>query len=313
MSIKINLNGLTAEGRNFDVTAGAQTTSTFFGNFDALYQQNGTGTFSGTATPPTPAGHFGGTQFLSQALTSAPAVQAWSANSDNLDYTFRDASAPGGAHTLTGNLDSLSFFSSVDATLLDVEIGDLGITDNLYKTDPLHEIVNGLQNHDSSALRSYLFERDLDIDGSSGDDVIVSGNGNDILRGNAGNDSLSSGAGNDILYGGTGNDVLNGGSGADLLFGGAGNDVLIGGEGFDVLSGGSGADQFTYESSNFGWDVITDFSRAQGDKLVFSSDIFATAQDAVDSFFFGVLAYDLSNAIVLAGVSSLTTSDVVIV
>jgi Ca2+-binding RTX toxin-like protein len=40
--------------------------------------------------------------------------------------------------------------------------------------------------------------------------------------------------------GGDGNDILVGGDGADVLSGGAGDDVLIGGLGLDVLSGGAG-------------------------------------------------------------------------
>jgi hypothetical protein len=77
MAINITLNGLTAEGRNFDVSAGTQAATTFFGNFDTYYRQDGPGTFSGTATPPTPPGHLGGTQFLSQSASPLPAVQSW--------------------------------------------------------------------------------------------------------------------------------------------------------------------------------------------------------------------------------------------
>jgi Ca2+-binding RTX toxin-like protein len=42
--------------------------------------------------------------------------------------------------------------------------------------------------------------------------------------------------------GGAGDDVLIGGDGADVLSGGAGDDVLIGGLGIDVLNGGDGDD-----------------------------------------------------------------------
>lgn len=68
-------------------------------------------------------------------------------------------------------------------------------------------------------------------------------------------------------------DVLTGGSASDTLVGGAGNDTLVGGIGGDVLTGGTGADMFTYTTqaatistvSNF--DVITDFSYTEGDRL----------------------------------------------
>lgn len=65
----------------------------------------------------------------------------------------------------------------------------------------------------------------LTTDGTSGDDLIVSGSGDDQLGGGAGNDFIDAGAGNDQLAGGDGADNLNGGSGADTMTGGAGDDV----------------------------------------------------------------------------------------
>ncbi|QBY02449.1 calcium-binding protein [Rhodophyticola sp. CCM32] len=84
------------------------------------------------------------------------------------------------------------------------------------------------------------------LNGASGDDTILGGDGNDVLNGKAGddrlyggndNDKLNGGDGVDRLYGGNGNDTLNGGDGDDLLFGGDGNDKLNGGAGDDRLYG----------------------------------------------------------------------------
>ena len=90
--------------------------------------------------------------------------------------------------------------------------------------------------------------------------------GNDILTGTASNDRLSGLAGNDTLDGASGNDVLNGG---------VGNDVLMGGIGKDKLTGGAGADTFKFvlanESTFWSMDTITDFKRAQGDKIDLSA------------------------------------------
>ncbi|MEU2451137.1 FG-GAP-like repeat-containing protein [Streptomyces sp. NPDC012765] len=98
------------------------------------------------------------------------------------------------------------------------------------------------------------------VNGTSGSDVIVTGNGNDAVSGNGGNDTictfggndaLSAGSGNDYVDGGDGNDAISGGDGTDTVKGGAGNDALSGGNGndtvvggadSDTLSGGSGAD-----------------------------------------------------------------------
>ncbi|MDU9037876.1 calcium-binding protein, partial [Pseudomonas corrugata] len=83
------------------------------------------------------------------------------------------------------------------------------------------------------------------------------------------------GAGNaldNVLTGNAASNTLNGGAGNDQLDGGAGNDLLIGGIGTDTLSGGAGADRFVFSALNelgidVARDVITDFSRLQGDKL----------------------------------------------
>ncbi|MEW2133199.1 FG-GAP-like repeat-containing protein [Streptomyces sp. NPDC005435] len=98
------------------------------------------------------------------------------------------------------------------------------------------------------------------VTGTSGADVIVTGNGNDSVSGNGGNDTICAfggndavsagggadhvdgGPGNDAISGGDGNDVIHGGAGDDALSGGAGNDVVVGSAGGDTLSGGNGTD-----------------------------------------------------------------------
>jgi Ca2+-binding RTX toxin-like protein len=98
--------------------------------------------------------------------------------------------------------------------------------------------------------------------------VLNGTSGNDTLKGVAGNDSLSGLAGNDLLLGSS--------SGFDTLDGGAGNDTLVFGEGQEVFTGGTGADLFQYTKSWFfqksRWespenDLITDFNRAEGDRI----------------------------------------------
>ena len=67
---------------------------------------------------------------------------------------------------------------------------------------------------------------------------------------------------------GTGkNDVLIGSSGADTIDAGAGNDTLKGGAGTDYLTGGRGADTFII-AAHSGYDIITDFNPAEGDRIV---------------------------------------------
>ena len=103
--------------------------------------------------------------------------------------------------------------------------------------------------------------------------------GADAFAGSAGNDRLDGRGGDDRLSGADGNDVLLGGGGADVLDGGAGNDTLVGGGGADTLTGGAGADVFRYVSlpeaappdARLRPEVITAFSRAEGDKIDLSA------------------------------------------
>lgn len=71
--------------------------------------------------------------------------------------------------------------------------------------------------------------------------------------------------------GGKGNDLLRGDAEANRLSGGTGRDTLEGGAGADTLIGGGGADRFVFttksDSTARARDVISDFSRAQGDKI----------------------------------------------
>lgn len=164
---------------------------------------------------------------------------------------------------------------------------------------------------------------DNSIIGASGNDQLFGLGGNDILNGSLGNDLLSGGNGLDWLIGGYGNDQLSGDGGSDSLLGGSGNDLLNGGSGADVLTGGSGRDRFVFDlapnlSGNV--DIITDFSHAQGDKLLLSKADFTgftqtgaltagqflaaagatTAQDAEDRIIYdtstGALYYDVDGA-----------------
>ncbi|WP_157269749.1 M10 family metallopeptidase [Azohydromonas aeria] len=76
-----------------------------------------------------------------------------------------------------------------------------------------------------------------------------------------------------VLTGNAGANLLRGGAGNDTLLGGLGHDTLAGGAGRDLLTGGTGADVFDFNGAGDGgitaqaWDVISDFSAAQGDRI----------------------------------------------
>lgn len=92
----------------------------------------------------------------------------------------------------------------------------------------------------------------------------------------SGHDTITGTRLSDLLKGGSGDDVVNGGRGNDRLYGESGADTLIGGPGRDVMTGGWGADDFVFRSAAESLrgsrnDVITDFSRRQGDKIDLSA------------------------------------------
>jgi Ca2+-binding RTX toxin-like protein len=104
---------------------------------------------------------------------------------------------------------------------------------------------------------------------SKSDDVYAASALGGAVDGRGGNDVLVGSEADDKLIGGRGNDILRGGSGNDILVGGRGDDFLQGFGGSDVLTGGAGADTFWWHWSNGPGDrdVITDFNRAEGDKI----------------------------------------------
>ncbi len=79
----------------------------------------------------------------------------------------------------------------------------------------------------------------------------------------------------------------------NVIIGTDGDDVLVGGSGDDVLTGGLGSDIFDYNNVNDGFDIITDFSLSEGDKLDLSDLLDYQAGDALSDFVrVGVDLYD---------------------
>ncbi|WP_413168090.1 Ig-like domain-containing protein [Capilliphycus salinus ALCB114379] len=111
------------------------------------------------------------------------------------------------------------------------------------------------------------------IAGDLGDDIILGGGADDILRGDLNSrDSQVGIGGNDVIFGGTGNDRIGGKGGNDQLFGDEGDDGIWGDDGDDLLRGGLGNDTLTGDdfsggsgSDTFilalgeGTDIIIDF------------------------------------------------------
>ena len=84
--------------------------------------------------------------------------------------------------------------------------------------------------------------------------------GDDVVEGSG----LAAGSIQLTANGGADNDVLVGGDGNDVLSGGAGDDVLIGGSGIDIIDGGDGDD---VEIESLGADTVTSATAAGEDWL----------------------------------------------
>lgn len=147
---------------------------------------------------------------------------------------------------------------------------DAGYTDadgNIVGGDGVADKVNGNAGSDSISTGSgndlaagdmvgnewsfidgkWVFNKDNIVDNGDGynpsyDDVIKTGDGNDVLLGNGGNDQLFAGAGDDIVNAGTGDDIAHGGDGDDILNLEDGDDFASGGAGADIINAGAGND-----------------------------------------------------------------------
>jgi Ca2+-binding RTX toxin-like protein len=134
-----------------------------------------------------------------------------------------------------------------------VEIVPLVIRDNPNTTGP-----------DSNYLQ-YTGEDHVVLGGTAGNDIIISGDGDDTVYGDGGNDRLEGGAGNDAVLGGAGDDIISDSFGDNRLEGNAGNDVIVAGSmlaGGNLILGGDGQD-FIITTE----DVSTTFG-GQGDDFI---------------------------------------------
>ena len=134
------------------------------------------------------------------------------------------------------------------------------------------------------------------LEGFAGIDNIDGGSGADFVQGNAGNDSL---------IGGDGADVVRGGRDDDVLAGGAGDDFISGDRGADTVTGGAGADIF-HTFTGAATDRVTDFSRADGDRVgVLSGATYTVSQSGAD------VVVDLGggNQMILVGVQQSALTD----
>jgi Ca2+-binding RTX toxin-like protein len=213
-----------------------------------------------------------------------------------------------GADTLRGASGADTLMGDAGSDSLNGDVGD----DRVFAGDGADTIVessgaNYLRGDAGNDTIQGGTEFD-DINGNTGDDTLSGYFGDDWVVGGKDNDRLFGGAGNDLVYGnlgsdtcdgGEGNDIVRGGQDNDTLSGGMGDDFLSGDRGDDVMSGGSGADIFS-SFGEAGIDRVTDFNRAQGDRVQLDpGTIYTAAQVGADT----VVTMEGGGQLILVGVA----------
>jgi Ca2+-binding RTX toxin-like protein len=170
-----------------------------------------------------------------------------------------------GNDTMYGGAGADDFFAEATLDGADVMHGGDGEDDAVYssRTASLNlTLGNGLAD-DGEAGEGDTIGADVeDASGGSADDVMIGSSKQNWLRGGDGNDEIYGGAGGDILTGDAGDDSLFGEVGNDDLSGDAnfvdvGNDVLTGGDGSDLLYA-MGGDDLLFNADAFADEVYCD-------------------------------------------------------
>jgi Ca2+-binding RTX toxin-like protein len=146
------------------------------------------------------------------------------------------------AEILTKEERSAAAATAASATRWTVHVGTGGLSTSGTDT-----------GSDASEVQIGAAATGNNLNGGSGNDLLVNGHFGGTLNGGSGNDVLLGGDRQETLYGADDDDHLLGGGGEDTLIGGVGNDQLEGGDDFDTYSFfvGDGFDR-VYDSDGLG-------------------------------------------------------------
>lgn len=193
---------------------------------------------------------------------------------DGADSLYGDAgndviNGGAGNDTLTGGLGN-------DTFAFDSGHGNDTITDFEPTNDKI-SLQQGTFSSSQDALNHVTYDANgATIDTGNGNSIFIEGAAQDSITA----DTFNTPDGDSLLDGSKGNDTLITGLGNDTINGGAGNDIINGGAGNDILTGGAGNDTFVFNAGN-GNDTITDFKSGE-DALHFGKGVFKDSQDALN-------------------------------
>lgn len=179
MTITIDLNA-NSSGNGVDLQA-------VFDDFNANFSL-GSGNHGYFFDGAAPAG-LGGTQYYAADMDSSSSYTGGVlATAGTTDFAY-DLSS----HTITGDLDGFSFGSTLayDATAGQYEFSDssVDISGLGLSGSDTNSVLTGIYTGSTSTLESTL-DQGVEINGSTGDDVIGGWAGDDVLTGNAGADTF---------------------------------------------------------------------------------------------------------------------------
>ncbi|GHF17622.1 hypothetical protein GCM10017044_10030 [Kordiimonas sediminis] len=194
----------------------------------------------------------------------------------------------------------------VDAAGLTLSDADPDVADPMLTATDI-QASNGIIH----ALNGVLLPADLlQSDGSNDVDLVIGGDGVDVIRTGLDADLIAAGAGKDKVFAGRGDDLVLGGDDRDQIFGGwghdtlhgdNGNDIIKGGWGHDMIAGGSGDDQLF---GGWGSDTFV-FAAGDGYDRIFG---FQDGEDLIDLSAYGFTGFaDIADMI--SGTGAKTTID----
>uniref|UniRef100_UPI001CC1BBA0 retention module-containing protein n=1 Tax=Pseudomonas sp. BF-B-25 TaxID=2832355 RepID=UPI001CC1BBA0 len=174
---------------------------------------------------------------------------------------------------------------------------------------------NGAENYELTMTVNYAGAHEVTTDyhgtytandnhgGSDSANLTISYQDGHTLTGTSGDDVLVAGTGNNIINAGDGNDVLTAGSGNNELHGGAGNDLLFSGQGNDILDGGTGIDTASYAHATAGVTVGLSLPGGQN-TLGAGTDTLTGIENLIGSNFNDTLTGDNTNNTINGGLGN---------
>jgi len=169
----------------------------------------------------------------------------------------------GAAEFNLANIDLLDAYSitatdAYDASTTDA-ISSLAGVELLDSNDPLFSGID----ESNTFIGSLLTDDEIDISANLEGSAIFGLSGNDSLIGGLGNDVIRGGEGDDSLVGNAGDDLLIGDSGSNTFDGGAGDDLIVTSSLDFTIEGGADIDTVSFDGTGKGIDLVALSAQAE--------------------------------------------------